>query len=423
MTNLQEFTFSRCTWIKLHNFYKISFTLTIIVGLRLATSQPAAAATLYSVTNLGTLGGDESSASGINDLGQVVGNSRTASYDFHPFRTAPSSPINPTTDDIGSFFNSDFTTATGINNLGQVTGYESSEKAVGPAAFRTAPNSPINAATDDLGSLNGSVTLANGINNLGQVVGESFNGNRLQAFRTAPESPINPTTDDIGTLGSNYSSANGINDLGQVVGSLGTAHSQTHAFRTAPESPINPKTDDIGTLGGDYSTANGINNLGQVVGNSTTAHSQTHAFRTAPESPINPKTDDIGTLGGDYSTATGINNLGQIVGYSTTAENVNHAFIYNDNKLFDLNNLLSPGTSFIITSANAINQRGQIAADGFSSNEAFPTKSALLLTPFSTPVPEPSSALGTLAFGAFGAGYMLKRKQKKKEHSVNQKVL
>jgi len=33
----------------------------------------------------------------------------------------------------------------------------------------------------------------------------------------------------------------------------------------------------------------------------------------------------------------------------------------------------------------------------------------------SVPVPEPSSTLGTLAFGALGTGYMLKRKLKKQK--------
>lgn len=35
-----------------------------------------------------------------------------------------------------------------------------------------------------------------------------------------------------------------------------------------------------------------------------------------------------------------------------------------------------------------------------------------------TPVPEPSSVLGILAFGAFGAGWMLKRKQKKQKSQL-----
>jgi probable HAF family extracellular repeat protein len=67
-------------------------------------------------------------------------------------------------------------------------------------AFRTAPNSPINFATDDLGTLGGSFSEANGINDSGEVVGASYDTDFIHAFRTAPNSPINPATDNLGGL-------------------------------------------------------------------------------------------------------------------------------------------------------------------------------------------------------------------------------
>ncbi len=164
-----------------------------------------------------------------------------------------------------------FTEARGINNLGQVVGYQAVLRtSVSPYrnfGFRTAPNSPINPATDDIGALasegpiNIPITFANGINKSGQVVGSSFGPNGQGAFRTAPNSPINPATDDLGTLGGNSSSATAINQSGQVVGYSLTANREAHAFRTAPNSPINPVTDDLGTLGGlaSYATAKLMN--------------------------------------------------------------------------------------------------------------------------------------------------------------------
>ena len=86
----------------------------------------------------------------------------------------------------------------------------------------TAPNSPINPATDDLGTLGGTVSYGYDINASGQVVGFAFiNSGENHAFRTAPNSPINPATDDLWALGGLDSEAHGINAFGQVVGVAG----------------------------------------------------------------------------------------------------------------------------------------------------------------------------------------------------------
>ena len=181
-----------------------------------------------------------------------------------------------------------------------------------------------------------------------------------------------------------------------------------HAFRTAPNQAINPATDDLGTLGGSSSTANGINNSGQVVGTSNTKMGNYHAFLTAPNQAINPTTDDLGTLGGRFSTATAINNLGQVVGSSGTG-----AFLYTNGKLNDLNSLVAPNSFGGFSSldiATAINDKGQIVGEGtFPDGNSYP----FLATP--NAVPEASSGLGILAFGAIATGLMPKPKQQKQK--------
>ncbi len=359
------------------------------------TTLPASAATFYNVLDLGTLEGDPegSTATGINDLGQVIGESFNTFGTRTAFRTAPNSPINPATDNI--LGNGPVTTANGINNLGQVVG--STSGTGGPSTV-----SYISSSND--GSIQQESLLldeANAINDLGQIAGTnnvSAPGfpRVVRAVRIGSNGEPN-----LGTLGGEISFGNGINNLGQVVGSSETANGERRAFRTAANSAINAATDDLGTLGGSSSTAIDINDLGQVVGSSTTASGERHAFRTAANSAINADTDDLGTLGGNFSVAYSINNSGLVVGDSELADGSDRAFLYDGTKLFDLNTLIPADSGIVLANARGINASGQIAASG--NGRAF------LLTP----VPEPTTMLGVLAFGA-GAGILRKRAAKQK---------
>ena len=88
--------------------------------------------------------------------------------------------------------------------------------------------------------------------------------------------------------------------------------------------------------------------------------------------------DVCGTTGFD-SNPFGLNNRGQVVGQFFTGKddkngnNIFRAFLWQDGRMTDLNTLISKHSGWVLTEADAINDRGQIVCAG--------NKGACLLTP------------------------------------------
>ena len=208
--------------------------------------------------------------------------------------------------------------------------------------------------------------------------------------------------------------------MGQVIGIL---RSSNTGFLYE-----NGQTTNLGTLPGDvYSVASDIIDLGQVVGTSglTTGVSGGHAFLYSSSTGLK----NLGRLRPTdlFSDAIGINNLGQVVGDSGTDPNYYaaggigmRAFLYSDNTLYDLNDLIAPGSDpgFTLTVASAINNNGQIVGGGAVNGEAH----AFLLTPISSvSVAEPTSGISILSFGAIVTLFaVLKRKRHSSSAAIQQ---
>jgi probable HAF family extracellular repeat protein len=316
-------------------------------------------------TDLGTLGGNYSTPTGINDNGVIVGSSTTSGKEQHGFAWMPANGMV----DLGTFGNRSApgarlrtSVATAVSNTGEVvgasyvaTGAPDSYQAflwtssagmqilgtptVGLLSDATAINdvgqvlgnnggSEVWTATGgwvDIGTLGGGVRpVAN--NNLGQVVGTSSLGIAL-----FPEHAFVWTSSggmvDLGTLGGPSSAAAAVNQSGHVVGWAQTAGAASannwRAFLwTTAGGMVN-----LGSLGGSYSVARDVNELDMVVGTSAVAPGApaVHAFIWTSAAGMR----DLGTLGGIDSEAYAVSDAGMVVGRSSTpGDAASHAFVW-----------------------------------------------------------------------------------------------
>jgi probable HAF family extracellular repeat protein len=152
------------------------------------------------MVDLGTLGGNFGRATAVNDFGQVVGASDTASNELRVFMWTSAGGMV----DLGTL-GGDHSESAAVNDLGQVVG-----ESGGHAFSWTAAGGMV-----DLGHLGGDTeSSAHDVNNLGQVVGTSSNPSEFHAFiwtATGGLVALGPSDRD-------YSAPYDINDLGQVVG-------------------------------------------------------------------------------------------------------------------------------------------------------------------------------------------------------------
>ena len=338
----------------------------VVVVMWLVTMSSLCVAQQYTVTDLGTLGGDSSTALAVNRDGQVVGESYLrGNQQFHAFIWTSNRGMH----DLGTLNSIGDSEAVGINDSGQVVGSSQFSTSNSFHAYIWSSQQGMT----DLGTLGGNTSAGNGINGMGQVAGAACLADNV----TQHAFFWNPTLgmQDLGTLGGSSSFAYGINDDGEVIGASYLSDNITvHPFIWTQSNGML----DL-SLPGSHTSAFAVNGIGEIVGSAGTAHYQ-YAFINASNGSFRA----LGTLGGNGSVATGINALDQVVGYSITTSGPQNAFIWRSSSgIENLNDSIPPNSGVTLVEANGINRSGQIAA--FGTTSSFPAGLAYLLTPIKQP--------------------------------------
>src|SRR5579863_1457249 len=206
----------------------------ILSAVLLLGLQAARADRMYTVTNLGGMGGAEAVAFGISNSGEVVGWAQNAYGATSAFRAFPDFALEslPTAGASDSF-------AYCVNNSGTIasTAYTAGQ----PHGMILAPS-----GVSDLGS--GTYALA--VNSSGEVAGAANGHAQLYASGAVT---------DLGSLpGGTWSAAYGINNAGAIAGTSDNASGQ---FRAIVWTQALGMT-DLGTFGGSNSYAMSINDGG-----------------------------------------------------------------------------------------------------------------------------------------------------------------
>jgi uncharacterized membrane protein len=320
------------------------------------------------IVNLGTLGGNQSTAGAVNRRGDVAGAALNQTIDAFPGRF----PYND------FFFFGSGTESHAVlwrdgetHDLGTLGGPDS-------AAFLVNEDGLVAGASDvDFGAYP-SVENPGG----GPMVHPFLwqDGRMRDLIADAPA----------GMFGGTYGIATWLNNRGQVTGTMNLTGDRTWRSFFWDRGVVQ----DLGTLGGIITTPSWLSETGAVVGKSDVTDICTTCAPGNQKQLHHPfiwkrgVMTDLGVLPGDNAgSAFSINRHEQIVGRSLTClkvtagdgcDGVYRAFLWERGSLVDLQSLVVPGTGLTVDGAEEINDRGEIIGSGLLPNG---DRHAVLLIP------------------------------------------
>jgi probable HAF family extracellular repeat protein len=319
--------------------------------------EPNAVFPAYTVLDLGTGNGNWSSASRINERGDVLWTWATTQDPMADLLSddQPMLWMNGTSTDLtdlGIYF------TRAINDGGTVLG--------GAYLPGPSPNNLLYHA--DSGTVTQidpfNVGSAVDLNNAGDLIGWMYGTTAIAANGSVETVPIPKGFTRLGPVAINESEQlastasddfnGGVNQRAVLI-----ADGRVTILDAAPAA--------------ESSSANDLNDLGQAVGSPGVGgmHHEYQYGRAFLYDHRTGTTTDVGTLPGyQNSVATAVNNLGQVVGYAwlpaNEADPIRRAFFYDHRAgvISDLNQLIARGSGWHLVDAFDINDAGQIVGRG-----------------------------------------------------------
>jgi probable HAF family extracellular repeat protein len=340
----------------------------------------------YTVTDLGSLGGDDSSGRSLNDRGSVAGISRTGDaftccsvflWSHGVMRNLGKNG------DVGTITNEDH----GINNRDQIAGWlepqiPDPDQEHFCFQFETNVCLPFvwrSGVFTQLPILDGHNANAFAINSSGVIVGAA-EGTRdtscpppqVYHFAAVQWSANGAIFALKPAAGDPDAQAFAINDRGDAGGTSGSC--TAGPIRAVVWQNGTPTV--LPSLGGVFNIAFSINNKGDAAGQADLPGDATHHAVLWHNGAVL----DLGTINGlPMSLANAMNDNGQIVGFSQNADGSDTvAELWQNGRTWDLNNLITADSGMFLIEALDINNRGQITGYALTQSQKV---HGFLLTP------------------------------------------
>ncbi len=330
-------------------FLRLSWGFACAALLSLAPAR--AGEPTFTYVDLGTLGGPESVAMGMNDMGQVVGWSHISgcTAQGHPCRRAFLWDDGVMTD-LGILAGDEESVARAINNAGLVVGTSESGVVSGSGTFHGFSWDGSMTSLADLGE---GQSFANDVNDSGLIVGYSTDPvllrDRVVSWSAGVVSNVGEPE------GHSYNRGYGVNESGALVGFAWNLFSPNDSIR------FDGSWKTIGGVDGPFqnSEAFDLNDAGVVCGLQAFPSGSWHAclWTTAGA-------QDLGVLAGhDTSELYSVNEAGLAVGrsYDPFFPAEQRAIFWDGSALRDLNDYMPAGVPGVLFEATEINEAGDIA--------------------------------------------------------------